>query len=147
MIEGLDKSGVIEALTDGIGGILGRRARSSFYKLVDRLEQMPEYHSKKPAVQQHLLDILALSVVYNQVVIPLDSSRSFMDLAKEAGATHVRIAKHKLDARFVTSARKCSNLFHAMLNEAKIPVSLLSFATLKELISNVDLLADARGAS
>jgi hypothetical protein len=143
----LDQSGMIDALTDGIGGILGRKARSSFYKLVERLEKMPEYQSKKPPIQQHILDILALSIVYNQIVVPLESSRGFMQLAKEAGASHVRIAKHKLDDRFIMSARKCSNLFYAMLGESKIPVSLLAFATLKELIENVFLLATARGSS
>jgi hypothetical protein len=143
----LDKNGVIEALTDGIGGILGRKARSSYYKLVERLYAMPRFKTHKPIMQQHILDILALSVVHSQIVVPLESSRGFIHLTREAGATHVRVGNDVLDSRFSVSANRCANRFHEMLGESEIPAELLAFSNLKELMENVFFTIAARGSS
>ena len=146
MTEEIDKSGVIESLTNGIGAKLGRAARSSFYEMLDRLEKLPAYRTYSPSLKQHIIDILALSVIYTQIVVPLESGQGFLDLAKTAGATHVRMGKDQIDSSFNRQSSKCTRMFYALVNEANIPITLLSFSTLKDLSKNISLIHEAREA-
>ena len=144
MPEDLDCDGVIVALTDGVGVRLGRRARSSFYRLLGRLPDVHRFREMSVPLQQQTVDILALAIVYSEIVSPLESGRSFMKLTKAAGATHVRIGGDKLTPHFASSARSCVSAFHNMLQAAEIPAHLLSFPSLKVFVDNVVVTAIER---
>lgn len=144
MDENLDSKSVIVALTDGIGAHLGKRARSTFFKLASRISRIPEFSKLDLAAKQQIVDILALSSFYNVVVFPLQSGSAFMTIARKAGASHIRMGKDKLTAQFGGSMRRCVRAFFSLLESSSVPIQTLSFATLSEFVVNVMAVAEEK---
>jgi hypothetical protein len=140
----VDDKSLITALTNGIGAVLGRRARSSFFELARRLPGVPEFNGLEVSSQQQIVDILALAVFYDTVVFPLKGGMAFQEIAKRAGVTHVRIGRDKLTDKFSRNMQLCVNDFHVLLRHVEVPVDLLSFATLSNFVRGVIALAEQR---
>ena len=51
------------------------------------------------------MDLLAIAAFYQNVIVPIESSGSFISLLYRAGATHLRVAKDKLDSEFANRSR------------------------------------------
>ena len=133
----LDTNTIVISLTSGIGPDLGRKVRSSFYRLYERLPQVSDFKKHAVETQQLIVDILALSIFYNTVIFPLESGRSFQSLVARAGATHIRIGKTQLDQRFGRRMNQCIIDFEILLNKFQIPPYLLTFANLKDFVQEI----------
>lgn len=133
----IDTDSLIISLTDGIGVHLGKHARSSFYELYPRLSKVPQYNRTNLPMQQLIVDLLAVAVVYNEVISPLESGQHFSELTRNAGATHIRIGKDKLTGKFAARMRYCVADFHSMLKAQDVPVELLTFSSMKEFVNQI----------
>lgn len=128
---------MIISLTSGIGPILGRETRSSFYEIADRLHSQPVYAKQDSTMKQWVVDMLALSVFYTTVVVPLECGNSFYDIAAKAGATHVRIGSDKITKKWTGMSVRIVNDFQGILRKLRIPIGLLSFSTLRQFTVDV----------
>jgi hypothetical protein len=128
---------MVEALTEGIGARLGRSVRSSFFKLAERLMRYEEFIKMERPFQQMTLDLLALSIFYNEIISPLEGGHSFVSLAEKSKASHIRIGSDKLTHKFVNSASSCVRNFYSILHKNDIPLNLLSFSSLNCFIDNI----------
>lgn len=133
----LEKKEMIIALTENIGAKLGRSVRSSFFELVKRLMRNDEFNKMEIPIQQMTLDLLALSIFYNEIISPLEGGRSFLALAKKSKASHIRIGEDKLTEKFANRASYCLGKFYSILDNNNIPLNLLSFSTLNSFIDNI----------
>jgi len=136
MTEQLDCESMVIALTNGVGAQLGGPIRASFFELAERLcshkSFAPLHHDDKQA----LVDLLALSIFYNQVISPLESSSHLLALAQKAQATHIRLGSDKLTPSLTARFGACAGSFQRILREQHISTDLMSFSTLKEFIAN-----------
>lgn len=137
--------GMIFVLTDGVGTVLGRRVRSSYYELKSRLPKDPAFKLLDVSTQQQIVDILAISLFYTEIISPLESGRSLLSLAHTAKATHVRMGRDKLTSQTIRKFTGCVMAFHELLAFHKIPVEVLSFDTLKSFIRNVQAVQEKVG--
>lgn len=133
----LDNQSVIIALTAGVGAHLGRRTRASFFELQGRLPRVTAFAQLDDASKQQVVDMLALATFYSVVVFPLEAGSSFVKVARTAGATHVRIGRDQMDARFGSQMRGAVSAFYKILSTSHIPVTALSFSTLSEFVENI----------
>ena len=127
---------LLMALTDGIGAQLGRPVRASFFEVLKRLAKHKVFVSLEALDRQRLVDLLALSVFYNQVIAPLESGSSLLSLARRADATHVRLGRDRLTTRLAAQFRACAGAFASIIDDQNIPRDLLSFPTLTVFIDN-----------
>jgi hypothetical protein len=132
----LDREGVINGLTDGVGAAFGRVSRRSFYEQLKRMEGEGRFQKAKHEEQQFLVDLLAVASFYQCVIIPVESSRSFMGVLRRAGATHLRVAGDKLDWRYSTRAQAVTIGFSRVLREMQVPIRLFTYPTLKRFMLN-----------
>lgn len=133
----IDKHSVIVALTDGVGAHLGRRTRAAFFELEKRLPRVAAFSRLDDASKQQVVDMLAVATFYSVVVFPLQAGASFMNVARTAGASHVRIGRDQLTDRFGSDMRGAVSAFNALLNASCIPMEVLSFSTLAEFVENI----------
>ncbi|HLP57226.1 MAG TPA: hypothetical protein VK186_00280 [Candidatus Deferrimicrobium sp.] len=137
MSDELEIKTMVEALTENIGVKLGGSIRLSFFKLAERLMKSEEFINMEKSIQQLTLDLLALSIFYNEIISPLQGGQSFITIAKKSNASTIRIGKDKLDQSFSEKARKCVNHFTYILDKNSIPISLLSFSSLHNFVDNI----------
>ncbi len=137
MIHEIDKSTMIESLTDGIGAKLGRACRLSFYSQFDRLIKKKTYSKLTIEEQQTIVDLLAISSFYHTIIVPLESSKSLFSILEQSQASHIRLSSSKLDIKFAGKCYYASTGFEKILEKAKIPKSLLAYATLNDFIEKV----------
>jgi len=135
---------MVVAITEGVGAHIGRSVRSSFYKLADRLPSVTNFSKLDFSMQQQIIDILALSIFYNEVVQPLESGRAFFSLASRSNATHIRIGADKLTSRFAGRSLYCVSSFYAILQQHDINTEMLSFSTLQEFVTKITAAAILR---
>ena len=88
--------------------------------------------------------MLAVATFYSVVVFPMEAGHSFMNVARMAGATHVRIGRDQLTDRFGSQMRSAVCAFKGILVKASIPVQLLSFSSLSEFVKNIIADGDER---
>ncbi len=136
MAGSLDQKSVIFALTDGIGVQFGRAARKSFFQQLERLERHETFCSRSTEEQQLLVDLLAVASFYQSVIIPIRSSARFVSVLRKAGATHLRVARDKLDARHANRAWAITQEFQTVLTRAEIPEHILTYSTLKQFVDS-----------
>lgn len=132
----LDRRGMIIAITDGAGAAFGRASRRSFYEQLKRMETVTQFEKAKPEEQQLLVDLLALASFYQCVIVPVDSTRSFLGVLRRAGATHLRVAKDKLGPRFASQALATTAGFKQLLDAMKAPERLLRYPTMRSFVRN-----------
>jgi hypothetical protein len=132
MSEPMDKTGMIVALTDGVGAAFGMASRKSFYAQLERLERQPLFQKSPPSQKQSLVDLLAIAAFYQNVIVPIESSGSFIEVLNKAGATHLRVANDKLDRRFANASRSAAQTFRQVISKSEIPEFLLTYATMKQ---------------
>lgn len=134
----LEKKEMVETLTVGIGAELGRKVRLSFFTLAERLMKYERFITMERPIQQMTLDLLALSIFYNEIICPLEGSQSFLLFIEKANASHIRIGSDKLTDQFAKRARNCVSVFYSILNRYKIPNNLLSFSSLNSFLENIE---------
>jgi hypothetical protein len=132
----IDRDGIIVGLTDGVGAAFGRAARRSFYEQFKRLETVSQFQKAKPEEQQLLVDLLALACFYQSVIVPVESTRSFLGVLRRAGAMHLRVAGDKLGARYASRAHAATIGFTKVLGTIKAPTRLLTYPTMKRFVVN-----------
>jgi len=130
----LDRDGVIFAITDGVGVAFGRVSRRSFYEQLKRMETVTQFKNAKTEEKQLLIDLLAVASFYQCVIVPIESTRSFLGVLRRAGATHLRVAGDKLDRRYANRAHAATLGFMRIVGEMKTPVRLLTYSTLKRFV-------------
>jgi hypothetical protein len=130
----LDREAVIVGLTDGVGVTFGRAARRSFFDQLKRLEGQQRFQNSTIEEQQSLVDLLAVAAFYQVVVVPIQSSSSFVSIIEKSGATHLRVAGDRLDRKYGTQADAVSREFHQFLRQANIPDYLLTYSSLDRFV-------------
>lgn len=136
MTEQLDCRSVVIALTDGVGAQLGGPIRASYFELVERLRCQKAFAPLHHDDKQALIDLLAFSIFYNQVISPLESGSCLLALAQKAQATHIRLGDDKLTPNLSARFGACAGSFQKILRGQHIPSDLMSFSTLREFITN-----------
>lgn len=138
----IDDLTMLQALTDGIGADLGRPIRASFFELFGRLKKHERFLALETLEQQQLVDLLALSIFYNHVIVPLESGSSLLSLVRMADATHIRLGRDKLTPKLAARFRACAWAFLDIIRQQNIPKELLSFPTLNAFIANYKVTRD-----
>lgn len=137
----------IVVLTEGIGAEFGRAARRSFYTQYDRLIQNQRFRKRNAERQQALVDLLALAALFQTVIVPIQSTGSFVQVLQKAEATELRIGGDRLNLGWAKRARNVDEGFSILLQRLKLSPQLLQYATLDAFVKNaVDYfkLRDAR---
>ena len=134
MSEQLDKNSMVNALTEGVGASFGAATWKSFMGQMERLERQPLFKKVPPSQQQSLIDLLAIAAFYQNVIVPIESSGSFVSVLNRAGATHLRVAKDKLDAEFANRSRAAVQKFRQVIGQSSVPEHLLVYATMNQFV-------------
>ena len=135
MSKPLDKRGMILALTEGVGVSFGSATRKSFYVQLDRLEKLPRFRKAVFAQKQSLIDLLAVAAFYQNIIVPIESSGSFIPVLNKAGATHLRVAKDRLGKAFANRSLVTAHSFRQILSQSAIPEQLLTYATMDRFVT------------
>jgi hypothetical protein len=135
MSEPLDTNGMVLALTDGVGASFGAATWKSFKAQLERLERQLIFQKAPYSQQQSLIDLLAIAAFYQNVIVPIESSGSFIEVLNKAGATHLRVANDKLDKRFANASRSTAQTFRQVISKSEIPEHLLTYATMNQFAS------------
>jgi hypothetical protein len=69
---------------------------------------------------------------FTNVIVPIESSGSFIEVLNKAGATHLRVVNDKLDKRFANASRSAAQTFRQVISKSEIPEFLLTYATMKQ---------------
>lgn len=133
----IDYQSVITALTDGIGTELGRDVRRSFFRQYERLVIHDDFVSLEHVEKQRIADCLAIAAFYQSVIVPLESSGKFVELLGRAGASHLQLAKDRLDQRFANRAMRLRESFNILLTQANLYTFALVYVNLAEFIKNI----------
>ena len=91
---------MIDALTKGIGMELSKPMRISYYDKKRYLEKNDSYQNCSDQIKQYLIDVLALSIFYQHIIVPLHGSINFATGTKSYGVKRVRMGDYHLDQEF-----------------------------------------------
>ena len=137
MNEDIDRDEAIFALTDGVGGILGRAIRQSYYVQLARMEKRKDYQRYSPQERQAFVDLLAIATFYQEIISPLESAKSILSILEDSGDTHLRLGGDKITKKFTGRAYYATTDFYTNLKKFEIPVAILSYPTLGDFVKNV----------
>lgn len=123
---------MIDALTKGIGGEIGRPLRLSYYQLKQRLQQNEKYQTSGDDVKITLLDLLALSIFHHQVIVPFYGANNFRQGSRQLGIKDVRVGGKNLGKEFFALSDKIPKAFFAIVSDYGIAVEKLHVSTISE---------------
>jgi hypothetical protein len=133
------KTDLLVALTDGIGAALGSKVRRSFYTLSDRLLHNRTFAEWSERQRRFALDVLALAIVYQEIILPLSGSHLLIDRLRSHDISSIRLARSTFSSRDSDAARRCTEGFSILMERAHVPQELIFFATLDDFAKNLDL--------
>lgn len=116
---------MIQALTHGTGALLGKEVRVSFFEQKRALERVQAFQNLEEHQKTLLIDLLALSVFHQLVILPLHGSLNFMRDTQRLGVSSVVMGSYSLDASFVSTDEAITKSFFAILKKYGINVSTL----------------------
>ena len=137
MNENIDRDEAVFALTEGVGSILGRTIRRSYYLQLERMEKRKDYQRYSQQKKQAFVDILAIATFYQEVISPLESAKSILNILEGSGATHLRLGGDKITKKFTGRAYYATADFYTNLQKHEIPIGILSYPTLGDFMKNV----------
>jgi hypothetical protein len=127
---------MINALTRGIGPEQYRPIRISYNELKKVLFKDPIFNNCTDDIKQFLLDVLALSIFNQHVILPLHGASNFISGAREHGAKRVKMAGYVLDSNFYNETDKITKMFFAITNKYGLPIEKLYVSSLNKFIEN-----------
>lgn len=129
---------VIQIITNGIGFILGKAIRKNYYELKDKLLKSLPYH-KEFSIEdaQIAIDIIALSVYHQAVVLPFYGSSNFFERMRAFDISSVQMGTYKLSADDYRNMQLCTKAFYAILGKNGMTPATLSIPSIDDLIERI----------
>ena len=128
---------MMKALTNGIGGDLGRPIWRQFFRQQSALAGNPAYKELRQDTRQLAIDILALSIFHSQVILPLHGSAGFLSGTRRYGVTRIRLGKSHFTKQDATKSGRITKQFFAIVSTYGIEISQLTFTSPDTLIKTV----------
>jgi len=129
---------VILILTNGIGSILGRAIRFNYYELKEKLLKSVPYHKDFTREDTQIaIDIIALSIFHQAVVVPFYGSSNFLGRLADYEVTAVRMGTYTLSPDDYNNMNTCTKAFYAILKRSGLTPSSLSIPSIEDLIENI----------
>ena len=125
---------MIDALTKGIGAELAKPIRISFYEKERYLNQNKKFQRSENWQKQLIVDMAALSIFNQQVILPYYGAGNFYQDAKKIGVTRIRIGSQHYDKEFIGTSSKITRQFFAITNSYEIDVNHLHISNISEFV-------------
>lgn len=126
---------MINLLTKGIGADLYKPLRISYYKFRDSLLNNVNYKKSSAREKQFLIDVLALSIFNQKVVLPFHGAANFAEGTKSMGVKRVRMATYHLDREFYQAANQVTRQYYAITKKFGLDVEDLYFSSNSEFVN------------
>jgi len=127
---------MINALTKGIGVEQYKPIRISYNVLKDILFKDPKFNNCTDDIKQFLVDVLALSIFHQHVIIPFHGASNFISGAREYGAEKVKMAGYVLDRDFYDEADKITKSFFVITKKYGLPIEKLHVSSVNTFIED-----------
>lgn len=136
---------MINILTRGIGIELVKPIRISYYDKKRYLEKDENYKNNTDDIKQFLIDMMAMSVFNQQVIVPLYGASNFGSATKEYGVKQVRMGSYMLDNNFYSEVDETTKQFYAITREYGIAIESLHISSISEFIEKWLKVVNNRG--
>lgn len=127
---------MIRILTDGIGSKVGRSLRIDFGNKHKAFEVNETFKTLDEQDQLAILDLLALTLFFEQVFAPISGAYQMYSNAKKIGVSKIQMSTYSIDGVFARDFEKASRRFIAILHAFNIQTSQLGFTSVREFVEN-----------
>ncbi len=121
---------ILIAITDGIGGILGREVRRKYYESKNQLLANKKFIKYDEKTKQFALDILALGVFHKLIILPINGANSFWNNLHCQEITSVKMRKNSYVQKDFLRMKTIADQFISILNKRKLSISLFNYDNL-----------------
>lgn len=125
---------MIDILTKGIGAELWKPVRISYYNLLKILEKDERYFKSHEETKLFLVDVLALSIFNQKVILPLHGASNFVSGTKKLGVKQVGMGSYHLDRDFFRTSTRITRQFFAIVSKYKIDPTKLHVSSISEFL-------------
>ena len=130
---------IVKILTNGIGVELGRPIRFRYYELKNRfirklntsIEWLDDWNEKNTQIA---IDIIALSVFHQRVIVPFYGSSNFLTFLNNYKINSVAMGTYSLGSDDRGRMTKCTKAFYAITKKIKLSPRELNISSVEELI-------------
>ena len=121
---------VLLALTEGIGGILGRVVRRQYYELKNQLLLNSRYRKFDDELKQFAIDMLSLNVFHRLLILPMSGAEGLWTQMQRFSITSIKMRTHSYKSKDFDRMKIIANRFFSILNKQKIEVELLAYESI-----------------
>ncbi|MFV8834750.1 hypothetical protein ACNSTU_07255 [Aquisalimonas sp. APHAB1-3] len=125
---------MLEALTRGIGAEVGKPIRVSFFEKERFIKQNEAFQKCAAWRKQLILDVAALSIFHQLIILPYHGAANFYADSKRSGVSRIRMGSQHLDREFVSVASRITRQFFAITKEFQIDVNHLHISNIAEFV-------------
>lgn len=116
---------MINIFSMGVGIKLGKIMRFSYFELKKILIKNAIYSEQGNESKQIIIDILALSIFYNRIILPLSGAHNFIGNLPQYKVGEIGMGSYKIDMKQQQEIHNCVSRFYAILKKYKIPLNNL----------------------
>ncbi len=127
---------MINSLTKGIGIELYKPLRISYYNKKRFLEKNDHFQKSTERNKQFLIDIMALSIFNQQIILPFHGAANFAAGTKSYGVTRVRMASYHLDKEFYVLANNVTHQFFAITKNYGLSIENLHISSISVFVDH-----------
>jgi len=125
---------MIDALTRDIGIELVKPIRISYYDKKRFLEKNENYKNSPDDMKQFLIDMMAMSIFNQQVIVPLYGAINFGSDTKKYGVEQVKMGSYMLDHNFYSEVNETTKQFYAITKKYGIAIESLQIPSINEFV-------------
>lgn len=136
---------MINILTKGIGIELGKPIRMSYYDKKKLFGKNENYKNCTDDIKQFLIDMMAMSIFNQQVIVPLHGAANFGSDTKKYGVEQVKMGSYMLNNNFYSEVNETTKQFYAITKEYGIAIESLHISSINEFIEKWLKVVNNRG--
>jgi len=127
---------MINVLTKGIGVELYKPLRIAYYNKKTFLIKNSKYQRSSNISKQFLIDVMALSIFNQKIILPFHGAANFAVGTKPYGVKQVRMANYYLDQEFYVLAHNITSQFFAISKDYGLNVENLHISSISEFVNH-----------
>ena len=127
-------TGMIDALTKGLGVELGKPIRIAFYEKEKLLKMNNAFQECTNWQKQLIIDMAALSIFNQLIILPYHGTDNFYKGSKSMGVTRIRVGSQHIDKEFIGSVSQITRQFFAIISEYELDINHLHISSISDFV-------------